>query len=540
MTRSRFGGVCVALLLAWSVGAQAAAKRVGVPKFDGKQEALIRKGVMKALKAHGYELVKSREMEGAISSTGAHLDSDDDIKTLAKELALSAIITGEVGPRRAKIVVHDGAEGSVLGDASFAGANPRKLSTEVGRDFWRKLGADVGRGQVPKGSKKNQKAAAAEAPEDNEESAEGADEAAGGAKKNKAEPETAASEEAPPEGEARPAHRKKPKPRMETPPEEAEGTPSSFPWLDVEVGGGGLHRSLVFNQPAPSNTPTLLPYSLGFAPIVIGRVVFYPVAPFSGGALADLGVEAAIEQGFVSSATQSGNGTFSNVVHQFSGGLRYRFTFSGVNLFYVSVTGGEDAFTFSGATRSMLEIPDTIYHYVRPGVGLRLAVTHELSLTLTGGYRYVFNQAGPQFSGPRYFPHLTVAGADAEIGGSYALSQSFEVRIGVGWRRYWYAMHSTAADQTARMELAGGAVDQSFTFTAAIAFLYGQTAPQSEAGGDETPPPPPPPSAKGRKKHSADSDDQGEGDSDSGDKSGGDKSDGDKSDDDKSGGDGDQ
>jgi hypothetical protein len=536
MTRSRFGGVCVALLfLAWSVGAQAAAKRVGIPKFDGKQEALIRKGVMKALKAHGYELVKSREMEQAISSTGAHLDSDDGIKTLAKELALAAIITGEVGPRRAKIVVHDGTEGSVLGNASFAGANPRKLSTEVGRDFWRKLGADVGRGQVPKGAKKNQKAAAAEAPEDNEESAEGGEGGDEGAKsKAKAEPEEAAATS---EGEAPLARNKKPKPKMETPPEEAEGTPSSFPWLDVEVGGGGLHRSLSFNQPAPSNNPTLLPYSLGLGPVVIGRVVFYPVAPFSGGALADLGVEAAIEQAFVSSATQSGNGTFSNVVHQFSGGLRYRFTFSGVNLFYVSVTGGEDAFTFSGAGRSMLEIPDTIYHYVRPGVGLRLAVTHEISLTLTGGYRYVFNQAGPQFSGSRYFPHLTVAGADVEIGGSYALSQSFEARIGVGWRRYWYAMHSTAADQAAGMELAGGAVDQSLTFTAAIAFLYGETAPKAEAGGEE-PPPPPPPSPKGRKRHSADSDEQSEGaDSDSGDSSG--KDEGKKSGG-KSGGDDDQ
>jgi hypothetical protein len=545
MTRSRFDGVCVALLLLWSTGALAAPKRVGIPKFDGKQEALIRKGVMKALKAHGYELVKSREMEDAISSTGAQLDSDDGLKTLAKELALAAIITGEVGPRRAKIVVHDGSEGSVLGDASFSGANPHKLSVEVGRDFWRKLGADVGRGQVPRGAKKNQKAAASDSAEDNEESpesGEGGDEAAPSEKKGKSkpEPEAAASEEAAPEAEAPLAHRKKPKPKMETPPEEAEGTPSSLPWLDVEVGGGGLNRNLSFYQPAPSNNPTLLPYSLGLGPIVIGKVVFYPVAPFDGGVLADLGVEGSIEQAFVSSTLQSGSGSFSNVVHEFAGGLRYRFPFAGTDNVYVSATGGEHAFTFSGANRIGLAIPDTIYHYIRPGAGLRVAVTHEISLSLTAGYRYVFNQAGPQFSGSHYFPHLTVAGADAEIGGGYALNSNFEVRAAVGWRRYWYAMHSTAADQTAGMELAGGAVDQSFTFTAAIAFLYGETAPKSEAGGEEAPPPPPPkPNAKGRKRHSADSDDQGEGgDSDSGDSS--DKSGGDKSGGDKSGGDDDQ
>src|SRR5580698_1807583 len=159
MTRIRFGALGAALILMSATTAHAA-KRVGVPKFDGKQEALVRKNVMKALKAHGFELVKSREMEDAISSTGAHLDSDDGLKTLAKELALSAVVTGEVGPKRAKIVVHDGGEGSILGDGSFSGANPRKLGTEVGLTFWKKLGPDVGRGHVPTGAKKPSAAAA--------------------------------------------------------------------------------------------------------------------------------------------------------------------------------------------------------------------------------------------------------------------------------------------------------------------------------------------------------------------------------------------
>ena len=109
---------------------------------------------MKSLKAHGFEVVGSRAMADAISSTGASLDSDDGLQKLAKELSLSAIVTGEVGPKRAKIVVHDGGEGSILGDGSFSGANPRKLGTEVGLTFWKKLGPDVGRGHVPSGAKK--------------------------------------------------------------------------------------------------------------------------------------------------------------------------------------------------------------------------------------------------------------------------------------------------------------------------------------------------------------------------------------------------
>src|SRR2546423_3790274 len=56
---------CLALLFGvlLTARAHAAPKRVGVPKFDGAQEALARKKVMQVLKSHGYDLAKSREME---------------------------------------------------------------------------------------------------------------------------------------------------------------------------------------------------------------------------------------------------------------------------------------------------------------------------------------------------------------------------------------------------------------------------------------------------------------------------------------------
>ena len=56
--------------------------------------------------------------------------------------------------------------------------------------------------------------------------------------------------------------------------------------------------------------------------------------------------------------------TYKNVVHDYAGGGRYRFTFGSASDFYVSVTGGEDAFTFSGrSSTTLLQLPDTIYHY---------------------------------------------------------------------------------------------------------------------------------------------------------------------------------
>ena len=83
----------VALVVPLLVGATrgsalgAGGKRAGVPKFDGAQEIVVRKQVMKVLKAHGCELAKSREMELGVANTGALLESDDGFAKVAKELA---------------------------------------------------------------------------------------------------------------------------------------------------------------------------------------------------------------------------------------------------------------------------------------------------------------------------------------------------------------------------------------------------------------------------------------------------------------------
>jgi hypothetical protein len=492
-------------LLFSSAAAQAAGKRIGVPKFEGAQEALVRKEVMKVLKAHGFEVVGSRAMADAISSTGASLDADDGLKTLAKELALSAIVTGEVGPKRAKIVVHDGGEGSILGDGSFSGANPRKLGTEVGLTFWKKLGPDVGRGHVPTGAKKPSGGAAAE---DETGAGEGEAEAA----PPKPKDDSSGPEAAVLPDDGAPTKKKKSKVKMEEAPAEASAPaiPSGRAWLDFELGMGGYNRSLTFNQ---NLTPTLLSYTLGVGPIAVANVVMYPLDPILGGLLGNIGLEGEIQQGFAISSTLSNGGpTYKDVVHDYAGGGRYRFTFGAANDVYVSVTGGEDAFTFTGRSpTNMLQIPDTIYHYVRPGAGLHLALGGGLGVTVSGGYRVVLNNAGPQFHSTQFFPRSTVAGADAELVAGFAISDRFEVRAGLEWRRYWFAMHSQVGDNN----IAGGAVDQSFAFTARIAILIGSSnVPKAEGGAaEEAPPPPPAPHPKGRGNKS---DDDSGGDNDSG------------------------
>ena len=188
-----------------------------MPKFDGVQEALVRKKVMQSLKAHGYDLAKSREMEIGLANTGALLDNDEGFAKVAKELALAVIITGEVGKKRAKIQAHDGKDGSLLGEASFAGANPKKVMAEVGRNFWKKLGADIERGKTPSGAKKPSKVAVAESADDDENTPDAAGEDGGDSepapeptgRKSKASEPVAAAEGGGEAGEEAPKKKKK-------------------------------------------------------------------------------------------------------------------------------------------------------------------------------------------------------------------------------------------------------------------------------------------------------------------------------------------
>jgi hypothetical protein len=493
---ARVSLLAIVLLLSSAAAEAAGGKRIGVPKFEGAQEALVRKEVMQSLKAHGFEVVGSRDMADAMSSTSAGLDTDDGLKTLAKELSLSAIVTGEVGPKRAKIVVHDGGEGSILGDGSFSGANPRKLATEVGLTFWKKLGPDVGRGHVPSGAKKPSGGASAE------------DDTGSAGEAAPPKPDDSSAAEGGASDEGAPKKKKKSKVKMEeTPPAEASApaVPSGRAWLDFELGVGGYTRSLTFNQ---NLTPSLLSYTLGVGPIAVANVVIYPLDPLVGGLLGNIGLEAEIQQGFAISSTLSNGPTYNDVVHDYAGGGRYRFTFGAANDFYLSVTGGEDAFTFTGRSGNMPNIPDTIYHYVRPGLGVHMDVGGGLSFALNGGYRVVLNNAGAQFHSSQFFPRSTVAGADATLEARYALTQMFQVRAGLEWRRYWFAMNPQPGDTN----IAGGAVDQSFAFTARLAILIGSSSVPKTEGGAEEAPPPPPPNPKGRGDKS---DDQSSGDSDS-------------------------
>jgi hypothetical protein len=491
--------------MGWSGSAAAEKKRVGVPRFDGPQEAIVRRSVMQVLRSNGYDVVGSREIDAATKTTGAQLDSNDGFKAVAKELAISAYVTGEVSKKKAKLTVRNGSDGAVAGEGSFGGANPKKIGADVRDGFSRRLGSAVSRGRAPSGAKKPTAGPAAEPEEADDNSATSdADEAPPKASKAAESPSKSDSGETPAaaKSDAAPEETVAKKAPSE-PADEAAMGPRA---LDIGVGFGGFSRDLSYNQDLYG---LLRQYKLALGPAISLSVVAFPAAFATSSFVANIGLEANVEYaiGVTSSVPANPTGlfpngaTFGTQIHDYNGGVRVRLVLHGGHEIAALAGAGEHAFSFrSGGDgdRSLLNIPDTIYRYVRAGVVARFELPSGMTAGLGAAYRYVLNKGG-QISDPGFFPFLAVAGLEVNAMLGYHVTPSIEARFNVNLRRYFYAMHSDKTDlmATPPNSIAGGAVDQYLGFTIGAAYVFGGVT----GGGSSSEEPPAESASEPKKKH---------------------------------------
>jgi hypothetical protein len=512
-------GVVAGLVLGVAGSAAAESKRVGVPKFDGPQEAVIRKAVMQVLGREGYDVVSSREVDAAARSAGVSLDSNDGYKAVARELSLSSFVTGEVAKKKAKLIVRNGLDGTVSGEGSFAGATPAKVASEIRDGFGRRLGSAVARGRAPSGSKKPV-AAPPPPPSDDDEDEAPAPVAAKPLPKAAPAQETKSDESASGEsGDSAPDVVEK---KAEPPPEDpGEGYAPRA--LDAMVGFRLFGRSLTFYQDIYNE---LSDYSLTLGPALAVDAVVMPGSFFTSGIGSYFGLVLSIEQALGVGASLSTGQTLPTIVHDYSGGLAFRLPFSGGSEVLVSGSYGEHAFSLrsgDGVRRADVKtIPDTIYHYARIGLGGRLMLGGGFSLTGKFGYRIVLNKGGQDNlqigsdgtpAEPNgYFPHLTVQAIDVGAGFGYLIMPSLEIRASFDFRQYGFAMNSQTGDypdgdflpgsnNTARVvKVAGGATDQYWGGTVGIAYIFGGVRPGARPVVEEEAPPPEPEKKKTKKK----------------------------------------
>ncbi len=358
------------------------------------------------------------------------------------------------------------------------------------------------KGHAPSGGK-------ASAPDTGDESPSGGESESGAAPEAAERKPAPEPEAAPPAEDDSGGGKHKKKIKMEGEASSGPTASSGLPWLDLSLGVSLYNRNLSFHQDADPQGSQLSPYSLPAWPVGQLSAVLY-LEPLVA-ALGNLGLEAHAMQGFgVSSKFNSSSNSFTSTVHDYSGGARYRFPFGSGNAFFVSARYGEDAFTFHGSNRTTLLTPDTIYHYLRGGLGVQWALGPSTSLSAGAGYRYVTNKAGPYITGA-FFPRLAVAGADAQVALTYAISDIYALRAGVDWRRYWFDFHVRQGDNY----LVGGAVDQSFLFTVSLVLTIGGSSGE-HAEAEEAPAKKPDKATKPKSDEGGDSGGSGGSDSDEG------------------------
>jgi len=475
-----------------------------VLKLDVARKAPVRARVTRALKAQGIEIIRSRQLESVARGAGASLSSGAGLTAVATELGLSAFVAGEVSARRAKLTVRNGADGAVIGEAAFAGANPRKLAKEVARGFWRRLGGAVQQGKPHARARSAPPPPAAEPEPAEEASDDEADDKAGpdeseqdedssqgSAGTSAAHDRGAAHAPASQPRAAGAARLRAPRDALDREPEvttradapsdlpdesPASGAAPARPAFDLAVGFRAFSRDLTFHEQAAGTG--LSAYHLPVGPAVAVDLVWYPAAPFTKSKLAQLGLDAHVEKAFaVDSAIPATRdyptgASFPTDSHEYAGGLRYRILVGSASEIVLPIVEiGERVYSVrssSQADRSMTELPDVVYRYARGGVEARVALPFRLSLFGGGGYRYVLNQAGPIHDD--FFPHLHAQGVDAHAGASCWITTAMEVRVAVDFQRYFYDMRSQDGD----LYVAGGAVDQYVTYTVGAAFTLGR------------------------------------------------------------------
>ena len=434
--------------------------RVGVLSLRGAGEGVVRAKISAALKANGFLVVGSDQLESSASGLGVSLDSDKGLNAVAKELNVSAFVSGELSKKKASLTVKNGADGSVLGEDSFAGPNPKKIAAAVGSTFWRQLGPAVRQGKPPSGAK-TKAVIAEEAPPPPEEASE---EAPAGApppaaeerprKKSRraaaeAEPEAAATAE--PEA-AVAKSRSKPEP-------EEGGPEGALPALTLGIGANGMNRSLSWHQDVNS---VLAPYSLGAGPQAAVWLEAYPAAFTTAGFASRIGIFGGFNQGFgVNSTANMGATKLSTSFQDFLAGAKLRWPV-GIFAPYVSVAYGAQSFklTTQGGTGPM--IPSVAYKFIRIGIGSRADFTPHLSADLGAAFM-LLTDAGKnagEIKSSTYFPGTTGNAIDIGASLAYRFTKILGARAGIDFRQYGLSANPSSSATL----VAGGATDRYIFF----------------------------------------------------------------------------
>ncbi|MBN2573687.1 MAG: hypothetical protein JXP73_03915 [Deltaproteobacteria bacterium] len=471
------GGAAPAHAKRASAKRASAGKRIAVlpPAEGAAKHAAVMAKIATVLKQHKMQAITGGPVKKALAKSGIPA-SDDEWVALARRLKadgmLESTISASGAKRRIEVAVHSGADGSVVGSATFAAkGSPAKLAAVVASGFWKKLGKAVKAtappkkgeppveaapsAEVPEAPAPTAEAAEAAAPAESEETGEAEGEEEDTAEAPAAEPLALAGEEgtAPPPARKRKGKRRASEPRA----------------LEVEVGFRALQRLFEY---APTSAATA--YVRHFLPVVQARVAWFPIT-YAGAFLA---VE--INPWLSTEMEGAGDVSYPTGTREIVIGPqgRYPLSFGLVGLsaaYFQHVFQIGDPSDTSAPLRFTMPWPDVAYQGVRLAASGRFYLWNVVTAGAEAAYRVVTSpgEGGSFVRSSSYFPNgKTSFGFDVSAFASVGVLRWLEIRAGVDYRRYSFGALQTESG-SANSISATGATDQYLGFTLSAVGYFG-------------------------------------------------------------------
>lgn len=413
--------------------------RVTVHDFYGPDGPRLRGQVARVLERQDdLTVVSQHEIDKTARRLGVDPFSPEGRKALARELQLSAWLTGAVkksaGKMTLTVIVYDGAEHARVGRTVLVAHSTSSLKRAVKKDLWRKSKDALFLALAPLPSGR--------AP---------------------IEEEAMAAAESNTERKVSPYMPKAPKPTLTAvssaprvaadahddrmlPPTMRKDRADT---MRAVIGFGSPYRALSYSDPI---TTSLGDYQLGGAPMLDLAAEYYPAHAVTDSWASWLGLDVAAAVAFGASTTDREGNRYKSRYDAYRVGLKGRVpvgrhfisAFSGYAISRLSVTSENKGI--------QAPTPNVDYRMIRSGLGAEFALSDSLAFGTELAYLYIMSvgEIG------QWFPRTTVGGVELGLNATYALSGRFFARASAVYQRTFFDFHSRPADQ----RVAGGAADQ--------------------------------------------------------------------------------
>jgi hypothetical protein len=209
-------------------------------------------------------------------------------------------------------------------------------------------------------------------------------------------------------------------------------------------------------------TANLRPYTLNAAPLVTAGAEIYPLA---GDHVVDLGVVLSYAHAFAVQSATVDAGRLETQWSRYAAGARARVRTGPVDTAPVlGLTGayGDERFAVDSSNPNAA-LPSVDYRFARVSADARMPLGR---FAVFGEFGYLAVLAAGDVAAR--FPKASVAGVEADLGGSIAIGWGLEARVTASYRRFFYTMNPTPGDAY----VAGGALDELAGLQGGLAYVY--------------------------------------------------------------------